>query len=195
MMIWSNREWLILLTGSPSTWKNTILEWFLRICNSNKIRINRLITDTTRPKRAWEIDWYDYNFIQLDQYKQNFANWLYFWDDWSNSYNWNYYWTPRKWINTEWLSIWIPTCVSVTKEIIAVFDKKCVVWIHLLLEQQEKIKRLLERNISEEELNIRINRWDTHNIEKWASLNINTWSLRIDETISEVSNSIFEILR
>ncbi len=50
-MIKSDKNGIILLTGSSATGKNTILEKILDISEELQNDIKRLIIDTTRPRR------------------------------------------------------------------------------------------------------------------------------------------------
>ncbi len=174
----------ILFTGASATWKNTIVN---KILERNKEKLYRLVVDTTRPPRKWEINGIDYNFISREEYFKKYNNNLYYWNDWTNEFNGNFYWTPKEWekyiMNKD--CIWMPTCVDVVKEIINsnFLIKERIKWIHLITDNLVRENRLKKRWISSEELKFRLSRWDTHNLENSADLNIDTWLYSIQEIV------------
>lgn len=190
MMIKSDKNGIILLTGSSATGKNTILEKILDISEELQNDIKRLIIDTTRPRRRWEVNWKDYNFIDKSIYLKKFSEWEYFGTEWTNSYNNHFYGTPRSWTNELWIGMGIPTCVGVAKEIIEALSGNTL-WIHLIANQEEKRQRLMNRGISNEELHLRLTTWDTHDREKDADINLDTTRLSIDDVTTKISQELY----
>lgn len=173
---------LLLVTWAPTTWKNTFMEQLIvNFKKDNNIYVKRLIVDTTRPKRKWEINWIDYNFISIEDYENFFRDWRYFWDERSNLYNWNYYWTPKDRLDEKNNAIWLPTCVQVAKEIKKALDSSYR--IHLHANEEIRRQRLLGRWSNNDEVLFRLNRWDSHWYIKEADININSWENTVDQIL------------
>lgn len=78
-----NKYKLIVLCGKSGAGKDYLLK---KICEKkeNKNKINLLTSDTTRPKRDYEIDGIDYNFLTPEEFSKKehlewavFNNWYY----------------------------------------------------------------------------------------------------------------------
>lgn len=78
-----NKYKLIVLCGKSGAGKNYLLKEISKK-EENKNKINLLISDTTRPKRDYEINGIDYNFLTPEEFSKKehlewavFNNWYY----------------------------------------------------------------------------------------------------------------------
>lgn len=64
---------VIIIAGPSWSWKDTLVNNLVKTWNYTK-----LVSDTTREKRIWEIEWKDYYFIDTNSFWSNLKEWLYF---------------------------------------------------------------------------------------------------------------------
>lgn len=74
---------VIIIAGPSWSWKDTLVSNLLKTWKYQK-----LISDTTREKRNWEIEGRDYYFVTKDLFWKNFKEWVYFQ---YNDFVWNLY--------------------------------------------------------------------------------------------------------
>ncbi len=179
--------WVLILTWASGTWKTSITQ---NLCNNFWYKLYSWYT--TREKREWEIHKKDYFFLTVDKFLQ-IKNML-FWDDWTNTYNWNYYWLSKyavkHKVNKYKDLIILPNWVTVAEEIYKFIKnyQKQIVWIHLYTDKKTLEQRLNRR--WEMDIETRLNFWDSI----WIVNSKNTINIEVSKKLKEVVKEIIWIL-
>lgn len=134
-----NKYKLIVLCGKSGAGKDYLLK---KICKKeeNKNKINLLISDTTRPKRDYEIDGIDYNFLTPEEFsKKEHLEWAVF-------NNW-YYGTPYNALRKDRINIAILNPSGVNQLYTRNIDKQDLEIIVFFIHAEPKIRliRQMER--------------------------------------------------
>lgn len=184
---------IITIIGMSGTGKSTIEERFLERHN---LLFERIISDTTRDKRDYEIDGYHYNFISKEQFEQNIKN-----DEYAEYANFNgwYYGINKKHIdlqNKNYICVTNPKGYYNLKEQYG--DEVLGIWIRgLEYERRERyMKRDGNADIEEWERRLITDEEDFRQIGYDANIH-RIWNLdgKFDHTMKQVEGIVFQNLK
>lgn len=180
---------ITVLLGMSGTGKSTIEE---AILNKHHDSIERIISDTTRPKRDYEIDGFHYNFLSEEQFKQGIDNGAYI--EYAVFNGW-YYGINRHNIDLEnkhYICVTSPQGYYSLKELYG--DK--VIGIRLKSTENERRKRYFARDgqadTAEWERRLITDNEDFHTMDYDANVHVVfNFDGRMDMTIEEIESIIF----
>ena len=181
----------IMLTGAPATGKSTLARELVQV-----LPLELMPAHTTRPPRENEINGRDYIFLEKPSFKARFQNGEYLepslWYAWYEGY---YYGSPKLWIARATESstpiLFISNNVE-TARIVKDNAKDKVAWIHLTANEESRSDRLKFRGSKQDEIRGRLERGDTHGINRIADTNIDTSEIDLTETIRLVTKFVYQ---
>ncbi|GAB4146588.1 MAG: hypothetical protein OHK0017_07260 [Patescibacteria group bacterium] len=171
----------LVITGPSGSGKSSIIKEIEGVLN----RCKRVPTDTTRPVRSGEAIGDEYNFINEDEFTQNFSNGNYLESADLIQFGSSFYGTPKSVIeqfhsSDDTIHIVTPPIRRTAKLI-----KESTLhnlWIHLHLDDKIRLERLMKRNGQGNESH-RTKSSPINNPTPEADININTGNLDISTII------------
>lgn len=177
-----NNPLIIILTGKTASGKDTLMQKLL----SKFPDFRRVVTTTSRPQRAGEVNGLDYNFISKKDFKKavergDFIEYV--------EYGGNLYGTEKSQLISDTDLIWRidPSRAGQIKDLIK--NRKLLV-IYLTVEDSVVLKRLRERGLPQQEIERRM-REDKDFWEKYKDnydFVIENVPGKIEETLDKISN-------
>lgn len=150
--------------------------------------------DTTRKSRLGEKNGVDFNYLEVEEFRQKFANDYYIDKKLEDTeYNGNNYGSPKLWLpneryvkNINSSVVITPTSTETAGFIAGTFPQENL-WIHLTASDEIRKLRLKSRpNITEEEIDFRVRSGDSIGVNKNADVNINTTNLSAEEVMYQM---------
>ncbi len=180
----------VAITGAPATGKTTAYYDLLEKCWRPSP------SHMTRASRPGEVDGVDSTFISVEDFIARFKEGEYFEPslDWAG-YAGNYYGSPRSWITeiADDLPIVImPSNVLATRGLCSALEAKGIrdklLWFHLAADETTRRTRLEQRGDSPEQIEVRLQRGDTHEIPRDADHHIDTSQLTRQQVTTQILN-------
>lgn len=192
----------LIISGAPATGKTEVAKVLVKMIP----HLVKLAALTTRNPRIGEIGGDDYNFVSKEALQEQFQNGELIEETlWECEFNNQLYGSPKSWINElQHTAMQLSQQKAPDKNILIlspsvavanrIKDKlnSDVAWMHLYAHEDDKQVRLAKRNqITDYEINLRLNRGDGHNLIHNADINLNTTNLSLKQTISVVLSLIY----
>ncbi len=136
------KKTIFIISGPSGVWKTTLWEYLKPY--KDDLKIEKMITITTRKKRENEIDWKDYYFVSPEKFGQLIKNHeLVEWAEVHNNFYWSSYQELERILNKGYRPIYIvdPQWVRYLKKVLS--DKYNVVTIFILPPSIEELKKRL----------------------------------------------------
>jgi len=171
----------IILIGKSHSGKDT----FATFLETN-FGLKRAISCTTRPKRDYEVEGRDYNFITKDQFFEMVNSDQF--QEYDNFNSWYYAVTKKEWESSE---IHIKTYRGL-KKLLEIVDRKELLIIYLEPSITVRKQRIEERNDTHDQIE---RRWmnddiDFENLEQWNM----PWDLKISMQDTDALHDLMEII-
>ena len=157
-------------------------------------RLIKIPGDTTRKSRLGEKNGVDFNYLEVEEFRQKFANNNYIDKRVEDTeYNGNNYGSPKLWLPNERYTknknssvVITPTSTETAGFIAGTFPQENL-WIHLTASNEIRRLRLKSRpNITEEEIDFRVRSGDSIGVNKNVDVNIDTTNLSAEEVIYQM---------
>lgn len=147
---------VIIIAWPSGSGKDTLINELLTLNQYSKI-----ISDTTREKRVWEIEWKDYFFVSKEQFDKNLEEWKYFQ---LSEFAWNSYAYKKDEIlnkikEKDVLLISHPQTIALIVFFLKTYKiPYCTVYLDI--PKELTIERMLKRGDKEESINKRKDEFD-----------------------------------
>lgn len=179
---------LVMITGASCTGKSSVILKLVQ--DYNFLRIPGF---TTRKPRKGEMEGFDFWFISKDEFNDKFKNGELI-DPNINltEFNGNNYGSPNIWLkmSCNFLNIvFSPTSTKVARILKNEYGDR-VFWVHLIVDENLRYTRLLERNISEKDLQYRLKNGDSIDVVNEADLNLNNGVLSIEVSVNLILSNL-----
>ena len=182
---------IVTLTWPHWSWKDTLIDWWIQnIKNSKKV-----VSNTNRLPRKWEIPWYTYNYNEIISNKEDIFDWITLPSLNTRTWNiWVDYWINNSYVdsifddNSETLYLW-HAAPSIIKKLITNFKGKFYS-IYLETDHDLLIERLKNRdNLTSDQASHRLNNdpWNINSyINKWINNKIFNEIIKTNKSKEEV---------
>ena len=167
---------IFILAGPSWVWKTTLWESFKK--KYPDFSVEKIITSTTRTKREGEVDWKDYYFLSLEEFKQKVENKEFV--EYAEVHN-NFYWSTYEELER---------ILKENKYPLYIVDPQWVKFLKEKLSWLYDVKTIFILPPSEEELKKRL-------IKRWESPDSEDFKIRVKESLiwlAEKDNYDYQII-
>ena len=165
---------IVFILSWPSwAWKTTL--WEAIKPEADKLKIEKIITTTTRSPRPWEVNWRDYRFVSIKEFEKLIEQWKMI--EWAQVH-WNFYWSTydelERILNKWYIPLYIVDpqgVVSLRKTLSSAKSSEKLIWYSF------QIKTIFVVPPSIDELKKRL-------LKRWENPNSDAFKLRLQESIN-----------
>lgn len=180
---------IVILTGKTASGKSTTAKLM------EEKGFNRIVTDTTRPKRLDEIDGIDYNFRTVEEFEKLKTEGYYAEvAEYEATFGHCYYGSSKKAYESEKDSVIVLNPYGLKMVLKNLSYNKNIISVYLSLPDDVLIKRLRKRGDKEEEIKRRI-KHDNEDFKCMSKLCDYTLLLGEEDTEEEILNSVLDFVK
>lgn len=171
-----------IVTGASASGKTTLMK------EAQDVGYRYLPTHTTRQKRPNEQDGIDGIFLSRDDFEDNFSGGAYLEPslDYAELKSLGiYYGTPTSWINElrEPNNCATPVAIKMARIVLTLTN---TTWIHLVCNDSDRYRRLVNRGYTDKEIEARMTSGESVNSPPREAITFNTSEIRPDEIIRRI---------